>query len=88
VHKATREAAGVAFGDELELQIRRDDAPRTLELPTELEAAFAAEPALRDRFDALSFTRRRELAEPITDAKKPETRAARLERALAALRDS
>jgi uncharacterized protein YdeI (YjbR/CyaY-like superfamily) len=57
-----------------------------LEIPPELEAAFAAEPALRQRFDALSFSRRRDLAAPIAEAKKPETRAARLEKALAALR--
>jgi uncharacterized protein DUF1905/bacteriocin resistance YdeI/OmpD-like protein len=88
VHKATREAAGVVFGDEVELEITRDDAPRTLELAPELEAALAAEPALRDRFEQLSFTRRRELTDPIAEARKPETRAARLEKALTALRDA
>ena len=86
IHKATREAAGVAFGDEVTLEIARDDAPRVVEPPRELEAAFAAEPTLRARFDALSFTRRRELAESISRAKRPETRAARLRKALAVLR--
>ena len=73
-------------GDEVELELTRDDSPRELEIPAELEAAFAAEPALRERFDALSFSRRRDLATPISEAKKVETRAARLEKALAALR--
>ena len=86
LHKAAREAAGVEIGDEVALELTRDDSPRVLELAPELEAAFVAEPALRDRFDALSFSRRRELAEPIAEAKKPETRAARLEKALATLR--
>ena len=86
VHKATREKAGVEFGDELDFEITRDDAPRVLELAPELEAALTTEPALRAHFDALSFTRRRELADPIAEAKRPETRAARLEKALAALR--
>ena len=86
VHKATREKSGAAFGDEVELEISRDDAPRVVELPRELEAAFAVEPVLRDRFEALSFTRRREMAGSIAEAKKPATRAARLERGLAALR--
>ncbi len=88
VHKATREAVGGEIGDEATLEVARDDAPRVLELQAELEAAFAAEPALRERFDGLAFTRRRELAGPIADAKRPETRAARLARALAALRGS
>lgn len=86
VHKATREAAGVNMGDEVEIALMRDDSPRVLELPPELEAAFASEPDLGKRFDELSFSRRRDLAGPISDAKKPETRAARLQKALAALR--
>lgn len=86
LHKAAREAAGVEIGDEVELALNLDTSPRVLELPPELEAAFIAEPELRERFDALSFTRRREMAEPISEAKKPETRAARVERALSALR--
>ena len=88
VHKAAREAAGVEIGDEVELELTRDDSPRVLELAPELEAAFAAEPGLRERFDGLSFSRRRELAQPIAEAKKPETRAARLEKALEALRQA
>jgi hypothetical protein len=86
LHKAAREAAAVEIGDEVELELTRDDSPRVLELPPELESAFAQEPALREGFDTLSFSRRRDLAAPISEAKKPETRAARLENAIAALR--
>jgi hypothetical protein len=86
IHKAAREAAGVEIGDEVELELTRDDSPRVLELTPELEAAFLAEPVLRERFDSLSFSRRRDLAGPISEAKKPETRAARLEKAIATLR--
>jgi hypothetical protein len=86
VHKATRQAAGVEIGDEVEVTITRDDRPRTLVLAPEFEAALAAHPRLRARFDKLSFTRRRELADPVATAKKPETRNARVERALEALR--
>jgi len=85
--KATREAAGVGVGDEVEIEVARDDRPRVLELAPELDAAFAAEPDLRARFDALSFSRRRELADPVADAVKPETRATRVEKALARLRE-
>lgn len=86
VHKATREAAGTTFGDVVEVEVTRDDSPRTLGLAPELEAAFARDPALRDRFEGLSFSRRRELAEPIADAKQPETRERRLQNALDRLR--
>jgi hypothetical protein len=86
VHKATRAAAVVDVGDEVAVTITRDDSPRVLELAPELEAALAAEPELRARFEALSFSHRRELAEPVSEARRPETRAARAERALDHLR--
>ncbi len=86
VHKATREAAGLSIGEEAEFALVRDTSPRILELAPELEAAFTDAPELRERFDALSFSRRRDLAAPISAAKRPETRAARLAKALDGLR--
>ncbi len=87
VHKATRQAAGAGIGDEVEVVATRDETPRTLELAPELEAALTTDPSLRARFDGLSFSRRRELADPIAEARRPETRARRLEVALDALRE-
>ena len=87
VHRATREAAAVSVGDVVEIVVSLDERPRVLELAAELEAAFVAEPALRVRFEALSFSRRRDLAGPISEAKRPETRAARLGKAVGQLRD-
>ena len=86
VHRATCAAAGVDLGDILDILIARDERPRVLDIPPELEAAFRTGPELRDRFNGLSFTRRKEMALPILEAKRPETRAARLEKALADLR--
>ena len=87
VPKAARIAAGVDYGDEVELEILLDEAPRTVDVPAELAAAFKVEPDLAAAFEKLSFSRKRELADPISAAKKPETRAARLEKALARLRE-
>jgi hypothetical protein len=87
VHKATREAAGVEVGEEIVVEIALDQSPRVLELAPELAQALAADPQLQARFDALSFSRRRELADPIREAVKPETRAARLDKALSQLRE-
>lgn len=84
--KAARSAANVQLGDEVQIELTRDDSPRTLVLAPELEAAFLAEPELRTRFESLSYSRKRLIAEPINEAKKPETRAARLEKALSQLR--
>jgi hypothetical protein len=87
VHKTTCDAAGVDLGDILDVVVARDERPRVLEIPPELDAAFRTEPALRERFEGLSFTRRKEMALPIGEAKRRETRDARLEKALAELRE-
>ena len=80
-----RDAAGIAIGDRVEVVIARDDAPRTVEVPDDLAAALAAA-AARPAFDALAYTHRREHVEAVLDAKKPETRARRIERVIAALK--
>jgi hypothetical protein len=86
VPKATRLAAGVGLGDTVTLELKRDDSPRVLELHPDFDKALTREPELRARFDKLAFGRRRLLAEPVATAVKPETRAARVEKALAELR--
>ena len=86
VHKATRAAAAVEFGDTVQVTVARDDRPRVLEIPPELEAAFVAQPQLRERFEGLSFSRRKDLAVPISEAKLPQTRVVRLEKAVTQLR--
>jgi bacteriocin resistance YdeI/OmpD-like protein/uncharacterized protein DUF1905 len=86
VHKATREAAGAAFGDRVQVAVELDQSPREVELPPELAQALAADPALRSAFEGLAFTHRREQAEWIGAAKRPETRARRLGETLERLR--
>ena len=86
VPKAARVAAGLNVGDEAELALMLDEAPRVVELPAELKAALDAEPDLHARYEKLAPSRKRELAEPVSEAKKSETRAARVEKALARLR--
>ena len=86
VHKATREAAGIEMRDLVEVVVQRDERPRVIDIPPELESAFSAEPALRVRFQALAFTHRKEMALSIADAKRSETRERRLSAVVARLR--
>jgi len=85
-NREQREAAGIEAGDRLEIELRRDDEPREVAVPDELAAALAAA-GLRDRFDALSFTHRKEYVRWIEEAKREETRRRRLERAVEMLRE-
>jgi len=82
-----REAAGVAAGDEVEVELELDTAPREVTVPADLEAALAGEPAARAFFDTLSYSHRRWFVLSIEGARTPETRQRRLDKAVAMLRD-
>jgi bifunctional DNA-binding transcriptional regulator/antitoxin component of YhaV-PrlF toxin-antitoxin module len=85
-NKEIRDAAGIADGDVLSIELDRDDAPREVAVPADLQAALDAA-GVRDRFDALSFTHRREYVKWIEEAKREETRARRLAKAPEMLRE-
>ncbi|WP_182066604.1 YdeI/OmpD-associated family protein [Curtobacterium sp. ME12] len=82
---AHREAAGIAAGDTVEVALEVDTLPRTVDLPEDLAAALQ-EAGVRSAFDTLSNSRQRALADPVTQAKAPETRARRIEKAVESLR--
>ncbi len=82
--KAARAQLGIEPGDTVEVTIALDAAERTVDVPDELARALAAA-GLREAFDALSYTRRKELARSIRDAKQEATRERRLAKALAEL---
>lgn len=80
-----RTAAGVAAGDVIEVQVELDTAPRVVEVPTDLATALGAEPAARAAFDALNYSNQRRWVMSIDDAKTPETRQRRIDKAISSL---
>lgn len=82
VRKDVRAAIGKTVGDTVAVTLERDDEPRTVEVPPDLAAALAAEPAARAFFDELAFTYRKEYVRWIADAKRDETRRRRVARAV------
>ena len=87
VNKANREAAGVEAGDRVPVEIDLDTEPREVEVPPELAEALEPEPELREFFDGLSYTHRREYADWVAEAKREETRMRRAAKAVELLRD-
>ena len=79
-----REAAGVSAGDEITVDIENDTAPREVALPDDLAAAM--DDAARTTYDGLAFTHRKEWVRWVEEAKRPETRATRIEQTVAAPR--
>ena len=79
--KSVRTELGKGDGDPVTVTVERDTAERTVEVPADLAAALE-EAGLRKTFDALSYSHRREHVNAINEAKKPETRARRITKAL------
>jgi hypothetical protein len=87
VRRELREAAGVAAGDAVVVELDADDQPRRVDPPPDLAAALAADPEAGAAFAGLSYTHQREYAEWVAEAKRATTRARRVEQAVAMLRD-
>ncbi len=81
-NRELRERAGIAMGDDVEVELELDTEPREVELPPGLEWALEGDAAAKQAFDGLSYSHRREYAEWIAEAKKPETRERRVAKAV------
>jgi Bacteriocin-protection, YdeI or OmpD-Associated/Domain of unknown function (DUF1905) len=82
VTKTIMARAGVGPGDALDVVVENDDAPREVEVPPELARALRANRSAAGAWEKLSFTHQREYVESITGAKREETRARRVEKAI------
>lgn len=82
--KAARATLGVEVGQTVDVVIRRDDAPREVEVPPALVEVLGSA-GLRAAFDALAPSRRKEHARSVADAKGDDTRARRVQKVLDAL---
>ena len=82
-----RAASGLSGGVEIEVELVLDEAPRDVEVPGDLAAGLADAPEATAFFAGLSYTHRRAYALWIEDAKKPETRSARVAKAVEMLAD-
>jgi uncharacterized protein YdeI (YjbR/CyaY-like superfamily) len=87
VRKALREAAGVAAGDPVVIELEADAQPRPVDPPPDLAAALGADPEARAAFEGLSFTHQHEYAEWVAEAKRESTRRRRVTQAVEMLRD-
>jgi hypothetical protein len=83
---ATRAATGRGAGDEIEVRLELDDAPRTVTPPPELAAALCDDPTAAAAWGALSYSRQKEHAGSVESAKAAATRERRVAKVIASLR--
>ena len=87
VSAEVREAAGIKAGEAVSVELALDTAPREVAVPPDFAAALAAEPVAQTTFDRISYSEKRWFVLGIQDAKTPETRQRRIDKAIERLRE-
>ena len=74
-----REQASAEAGDLVAVTLELELGHREVEVPPQLNAALV-KAGLRETFEALTYSKRKEFSRQVTDAKTEETRAKRIQR--------
>jgi len=77
-NQAMRAHCGKELGGTVHVVLEIDRQPRELEIPQDVDAAFAGCAAVREKFAALPYYIRREEVNKITSAKTSQTREKRI----------
>ncbi|MFA6571705.1 MAG: YdeI/OmpD-associated family protein [Bacteroidota bacterium] len=85
MNKAQRAVIGKDVGDTVKIVLERDTEIRTVEVPEYFAKALDKNPDAKANFEKFAFTHKREYVQWLEDAKKPETRQNRLDKAIVML---
>ncbi len=81
-----RKGAGISGGDEIDVDIELDTAPREVAVPDDLRAALDADADARRTWDGMSYSNRSWHVLQIEGAKSAETRERRIAKSIDTLR--
>lgn len=79
-----RETSGAAAGDKIKVTLELDDGYRNVDVPEELSSALKKN-GLSNTFHDLTYSKRKEFARQVSDAKATETKTRRIEKIVAQL---
>ena len=88
VNKSVRAQAEADVGDAVRVTLERDNATRTVETPPDLQSALADGGVAPSVFDGMSYSHQKEYVEWIESAKRAETRARRIAKAVSMIREN
>ena len=80
-----RQESGIQGGDAIDVELTLDTAPRTVDVPHDLQFALNSSATAAAAWDKLSYTHRKEHVRSVLDAKKAETRTRRIAAVVARL---
>ncbi|GAB3536585.1 hypothetical protein GCM10027403_17750 [Arthrobacter tecti] len=82
-----RKESGVTVGEVYDVDLELDTAPREVDVPEDFADALNNDPAAKAFWETLSYSNKSWHTLQVTGAKKPETRAARIGKSVAMLRE-
>jgi hypothetical protein len=82
-----RQAAGVAAGDEVDVEIELDTEPREVTVPADFADALSRDAEAKAYFDTLSYSHQLRWVLSIEGAKAAETRQRRIDKAVSTLHE-
>lgn len=82
-----RAGAGVAAGDEVDVEVELDTAPREVVVPPDFQEALGQDADAKQFFDGLSYSNKRRFVMGIEESKSAETRQRRIAKAISMLRE-
>ena len=85
---AIRKATSMDVGSMVRIRLELDKRTRAIRTPSDFASALRAQPSAMTAFRQATFSRRREILRWIINAKRPETRRSRIDRAVARLSGS
>jgi hypothetical protein len=85
--KEQRLNARVNYGDIVNVKVWEDNEVRNVDIPEDFEDALKSFQNIKEFFDNMSYTHRKEFVEWINSAKKDETRVNRIDKAINMLID-
>ena len=85
VNKDMQRGAEVGVGDRVEVTLEVDTSPRILKVPEDFNKILLEHPKAREAFESLPYSHKKEYVDWIEEAKKPQTRARRIEQTLGKL---
>jgi hypothetical protein len=84
---AVRQGAGIAAGDEVDVDVELDTEPREVTVPPDLAEALDRDADAARLFDGLSYSKKQRIVNPIEQARTAGTRQRRIAKAIGELRE-
>lgn len=85
VNKAMREGAKTTIGESVTMVLEVDTAPRVVALAPDVKKALTKNKKAKAAFDKMAYSHQKEYVGYVEEAKRPETRAKRIEKTVEAL---